>query len=72
MATGDSVVKLWDTTGEGKGLVEVWDLESAERCAEFRGHDRFLSDLAFSLDGRALCSRDLSPVLRGWSVVPSR
>jgi WD40 repeat protein len=52
------------------GDIEVWDIQSRseERVAHFQGHSLWVTDLAFSFDGRTLASIDGSGVLRLWAL----
>jgi WD40 repeat protein len=50
----------------GKGVIELWDVESRSRVREFRGHDRWILGMAFSRDGSRLATCGSDQTIRLW------
>jgi len=53
-------------TGYSVGSIGVWDAATGKRLARMEGHTGFVTDLAFSPDGRHLASSANEPVIRLW------
>ncbi len=50
------------------GSVELWDLETGEKKAQFTGHLGFVDAVAFSPDGTTLASGSFDQTVRLWDV----
>jgi WD40 repeat protein len=55
-------------TGHDDSIVRLWDWSAEQLHAELVGHERPLTDLAFTRDGRTLLSAAADGVVRLWSV----
>lgn len=53
---------------ERPGRVEIWDLGAKERKTSFVAHDRFVTSVAFSPDGKKLVSGSYDGVVTMWKL----
>src|SRR5262249_23937510 len=54
--------------GRENGSIELWDVGTATRSRELKGHTTNISALAFTEHGEVLASVDKNGVLRTWDV----
>jgi serine/threonine protein kinase/WD40 repeat protein len=59
-------------TGHFDSVIRVWDVETGGLRSELPGHDQYVRDLQFSLDGRTLVSSSRDGTIRLWSVDHNR
>ena len=55
-------------TGAKDGLLKLWDVATLECTATLAGHEGFIKDCVWSLDGRTLASASADYTLKLWSV----
>lgn len=59
-------------SGGADKLVKLWNLDTLDRIRTYRGHNDFISALAFAPDGRLLASASLDGGIRIWSTRTGR
>lgn len=57
-------------SGDGKGVIRVWEVSTGKTLVTLRGHADMLIDLDFSADGKMLASLSRDGTLRVWGVLP--
>ena len=56
----------WLAVGDGRGMVEIWDIESRKRLHQTKGHEKWTFDVAFAPDGKLLYSGGGDHLILGW------
>lgn len=59
-------------SGGADKTVKLWNLDTLDRIRTYRGHQDFISALAFTPDGKALASASLDGSIRLWSTNSGR
>jgi serine/threonine protein kinase len=59
-------------SGGADKLVKLWNLDTLDRIRTYRGHQDFISALAFSPNGKLLASASIDGSIRVWSINSGR
>ncbi|MFO1500086.1 MAG: carbohydrate binding domain-containing protein [Verrucomicrobiota bacterium] len=60
---------LASASGFGRTTIQIWDTATGERLRQLEGHTLWVSDLAFTRDGRRLFSAAGDQTIRGWDTI---
>ena len=71
-ADGKQVAAVHFTTDSEPGRVRLWDVEKGKEVRALEGHERPVSSVTFSLDGKMLLSSSFDRTLRLWDVASAK